>query len=99
MPGREDDFSLARFVFSILFAKKKCAIAGSRKLAGADNKGELNQQRREIPMEQVAGVCRKIGEKWCAIEFKEKQLEMAVPPSPSKSSSPPSATRRSKLFT
>jgi hypothetical protein len=49
-------------------------------------------------MALATGDCKTIGEKW-PTEFKAIQREMAVPSSPSKSSSPASATRRSRLFT
>jgi hypothetical protein len=50
-------------------------------------------------MELAEGECKKIGEKWPTIEFKAIRREKTVPPSPSKSSNPPSATRRSRLLT
>jgi hypothetical protein len=49
-------------------------------------------------MALATGDCKTIGEKW-PTEFKAIQREMAVPSSPSKSSSPANATRRSRLFT
>lgn len=49
-------------------------------------------------MALAAGDCRTIGERW-PTEFMAIQREKAVPSSPSKRSSPASATRRSRLFT
>jgi len=50
-------------------------------------------------MELAEGECKKIGKKWPIVEFNATQRAKTVPPRPSKSSNPPSATRRSRLLT
>ena len=95
--GRGHGSFLARLCSPFCLSRRNTALPGLSNLAGNDDKGEPNQQRREMPMELAAGECSKAGNRWTTIELHERSTESAIRPARSTNSNPASAIR--KLFT